>query len=288
MKISKRTRYVKGIKGLIIALFFPLALIAQENPPGAPPPPQQPPAEPRVEGRTYEAPPEEEPRVTRKVLLMQVGVDILKVLMTPRSKPKARQRGEEINLTECKNYPGYKGKCNIYQYTNKDFPANNNSSAQAAMSSALYAVGSEEKFGDKKQLAASVWKTAPPKITLKNMQAVQNTLGTDWKQLNQGMDKLGKQYGIQYAWIEGIPEIKKYLSMQLPVMVMLDAGTLPQFNNDWWIGHWVTAFAYDKEYIYVTNFPQNRMTWTQFDAAFKKGKLAIGHGTDGKAAVIWK
>ena len=120
------------------------------------------------------------------------------------------------------------------------------------------------------------------------MQQVSNTLGTDWKQVNQGLDKLGKEYGIQYAWIEGIPEIKKYLSMQLPVMVMLDAGALPELNNKWWVGHWVTAFAYDNNYVYVTNFPNNRMTWSEFDAAFKKGKLAVGHGTDDKAVVVWK
>lgn len=292
----KSTINMKLFKGLILALVFPLSVLAQEDPPGAPPPPSreqnpqqtQPPAEPKVQGNTYEPPQEAEPQITRKVLLMQVGMDILKVLMTPRSKPKKRQRGEEINMSECKDYAGYQGKCNIYQYTNKDFPENTNSSAQAAMASALYAVGKEKTFPDQKELAATVWKTAPPKITLKNMKSVQKTLGTDWKQVNQGLDKLGKQYGVQYAWIEGIPEIKKYLAMQLPVMVMLDAGALSQFNNRWWVGHWVTAFAYDKDYVFVTNFPDNRMTWSQFDAAFKKGKLAVGHGTDGKAAVIWK
>lgn len=296
MKNLKNT-FNKVFKVAILTLFLPLAIIAQDTPPTIPPPPskeevpqntQPPPAEPKVEGKNYEMPQEQPPQVTRKELLMQVGINILQVLMTPRSKPKQRKRGEDITLSECSEFAGYKGKCNIYQYTNSDFPANNNSSAQAALATALYAVGLKEKFPDTKQLATTVWKVAPPKITLKNMQQVKSTLGTDWKQVNQGLDKLGKQYGVQYAWIEGVPEIKKYLTMQLPVMVMLDAGSLPQMENKWWVGHWVTAFAYDKDYIYVTNFPDNRMTWSQFDASFKKGKLAIGHGTDGKAAVIWK
>jgi len=254
------------------------------------PNPQQqatPPPEPTVQGNNFEMQ-EQPPQVTRKELLMQVGIDILKVLMTPRSTPKPRRRGEDIALTECSTNNGYKGKCTIYQYTNKDFPANNNSSAQAAIASALYAIGLNEKFPDQKELASEVWKVAPPKITLKNMKAVSNTLGTDWKQVNHGLDKLGKQYGVQYAWIEGIPEIKKYLDMQLPVMVMLDGGSLPELDNKWWVGHWVTAFAYNKNYVFVTNFPENRMTWSEFEAAFKKGKLAVGHGTDGKAAVVWK
>ncbi len=278
------------LKAILFALLLPVAVIAQDNQPPYPADKnQQTTADPKVEGKNFEMTKEEPPpQVSRKELLMQVGFDILKVLMTPRSKPKQRQRGETISVTECSKFAGYKGKCNIYQYTNNDFPANNNSSAQAAIASALYAVGLKAKFPDTKQLAATVWDAAPPKITLKNMQTLKNTLGTDWKQVNAGLDKLGKQYGIQYAWIEGLPEIKKYLSMELPVIVMLDAGALPQFENKWWVGHWVTAFAYDKDYIYVTNFPKNRMTWAEFNAAYKNGKLAIGHGTDGKAAVVWK
>ena len=290
MKILKFAPASKAIKVSLLALLLPLTILAQDNPssPVQEKNTTQQPAEPKVEGKNYQEREEEEPKITRKEMLMQVGIDILKVLMTPRSKPKQRQRGETISLSECTKFAGYKGKCTIYQYNNSDFPVSTNSSAQAAIASALYAVGLKGKFSDTKQLAARVWEVAPPKITLKNMQPVKGTLGTDWKQVNQGLDKLGKQYGIQYAWIEGVPEIKKYLSMELPVLVMLDAGALPQLKNQWWVGHWVTAFAYDKNFIYVTNFPNNRMTWDQFDAAFKKGKLAIGHGTDGKAAVVWK
>ncbi|MCW3092251.1 MAG: hypothetical protein JWP81_3320 [Ferruginibacter sp.] len=294
MKILKNSH--KRIQIALLAVVLPFALMAQDSPqPTQEKNPSetsntktQQPVDLKVEGKTYEQPEEQPPKVTRQELLMQVGFDILKVLLTPRSKPKQRSRGEDITLANYSSYNGYKGNCTIYQYTNNDFPANNNSSAQAAMASALYAVGSKEKFPDQKQLAANVWEAAPPKITLKNMQQLSGTLGTDWKEVNQGLDKLGKQYGIQYAWIEGIPEIKKYLSMQLPVMVMLDAGALPELNNKWWVGHWVTAFAYDNNYVYVTNFPNNRMTWSEFDAAFKKGKLAVGHGTDGKAVVVWK
>lgn len=293
----KTTFSSKACKVAILALFLPLAIIAQDAPPSTPPPPgkeelpqqtQQQPADPKVQGKNFEMPEEQPPKVTRKELLMQVGMNILQVLMTPRSKPKQRQRGENINLSECSSFKGYNGKCNIYQYTNNDFPVNNNSSAQAALASAVYAVVAKEKIAGEKELAKTIWNVVPPKITLKNMQQVKSTLGTDWKQVNYGLDILGMQYGVIYAWIAGVPEIKKYLAMQLPVMVMLDAGSLPQLNNKWWVGHWVTAFAYDKDYIYVTNFPKNRMTWAEFDASYKKGKLAVGHGTDGKAAVIWK
>ncbi len=246
---------------------------------------QDKPAEPKVEGSPYQAPDPPEPKVTRKELMKQVALDILHVLLTPRDKtPKQRLRGDEIDLCNIQNY---KGRCGFYQFTNSDFPSVNNSSGEAAMATAMWAVGIKSAFPTDKQLASSVWRTTPPKITLGNLIQLQSSLGIDWKQLNYGLDQYKKD-AIEYAWIDGIPEIKKYLAMQLPVIIMLDGGTLPQFDYKWWTGHWVTAFAYDANYIYVSNFKDNRMTWKQLEDAYKIGTLAVGHGTSGKACVVWK
>ncbi len=247
---------------------------------------QEKPAEPKVEGSQYQTPDPPQPKVTRKELMKQVALDILQVLLTPRDKtPKQRLRGDDINLCNILNY---KGPCKFYQFTNSDFPSFDNSCGQAAMASAIWYVDKKRAlFTEERQLSASVWNTAPPKITLGNLYRLQPSLGTDWRQLNYGLDQY-KKYGIQYAWVEGIPEIKKYLAMELPVMIMLDCGTLPQFNYKWWTGHWVTAFGYDANYIYVSNFKDNRMTWKELEDAYKKGTLAIGHGTSGKACVVWK
>jgi hypothetical protein len=246
---------------------------------------QEKPAEPKVEGSPYQTPDPPQPKVTRKELMRQVALDILQVLLTPRDKtPKQRLRGDEINLC---NIPNYKGRCGFYQFTNSDFPSSNNSCGQAAMATAMWAVGIKSVFPTDKQLASSVWRTAPPKITLGNLIQLQPSLGSDWRQLNYGLDQY-KKYGIQYAWINGVTEIKKYLSMQLPVIIMLDCGTLPQFDYKWWTGHWVTALAYDANYIYVSNFKDNKMTWKQLEDGYKNGTLAIGHGTSGRACVVWK
>lgn len=243
------------------------------------------PGELKVQGSQYQTPDPPEPKVSRKELMKQVVLDILQVLLTPRDKtPKQRLRGDDINLC---NIPNYKGRCSFYQFTNSDFPSFNNSCAQAALASAMWAVGIKSSFATEKQLASIVWRTTPPRITLGNMLQLEGSLGTDWRQLNAGLDQF-KKYGIQYAWVDGIPEIKKYLAMQLPVIIMLDAGTLPQFNYKWWTGHWVTAFAYDANYIYVSNFKDNKMTWKQLEDAYKNGTLAKGHGTSGRACVVWK
>lgn len=246
---------------------------------------QDKPTEPKVDGSQFQMPDPPQPQVTRKELMRQVALGILQVLLTPRDKtPKQRLRGDDINLC---GIEGYKGRCTFFQFTNTDFPSSNNSCAQAALATAMWAEGINSKYSPQTTLAKNVWSSVPPKITLENMLQVQSSLGTDWRALSAGLDHYSKD-GIKYAWVEGIPEIKKYLNMNLPVIIMLDAGTLPQFNNKWWSGHWVTAFAYDSQNIYVSNFPNNKMTWKQLEDAYKNGTLAVGHGTSGRACVVYK
>ncbi len=267
--------------GLIVSFFVPVFIYAQSTPNTGDTTSQQ----PKVEGSQFQMPDPPQPKVTRKELMRQVALNILQVLLTPRDKtPRQRLRGDDINLCGIK---GYKGRCNFYQFTNTDFPGTSNSCAQAALATAMWAVGINNKYPSQAVLTKNVWAYVPPKITLGNMVQVQGSLGTDWRELNKGLDHYSKD-GIKYAWVEGIPEIKKYLDMEKPVIIMLDAGTLPQFNYKWWAGHWVTAFAYDSKYIYVSNFPENKMTWGELENAYKKGTLAIGHGTSGKACVVFK
>ena len=267
--------------GLIVSFFVPVFIYAQATPNNGDTTSQQ----PKVDGSQFQMPDPPQPKATRNELMRQVALDILQVLLTPRDKtPRQRLRGEEINLC---GIQGYKGRCNIYQFTNTDFPGTSNSCAQAALATAMWAVGINNKYPSQAVLTKNVWANVPPKITLGNMVQVQGSLGTDWRELNKGLDHYSKD-GIKYAWVEGIPGIKKYLDMEKPVIIMLDAGTLPQFNYKWWAGHWVTAFAYDSKYIYVSNFPENRMTWGELENAYKKGTLAIGHGTSGKACVVFK
>lgn len=245
------------------------------------------PTTPKVEGSKYEEQDVPQPKTTKADLYMALTLSIMQVLLTPREKqPKQRTRGETVQAGNC-NTPDFHGRCSIFQFTNSDFPTKGNSCAQAAMSTALWTVGVTYN-NDQKALAKNVFSVAPPKITLGNMIQVQGSLGTDWRQFNSGMDGFGKTFGTKYAWIDGEAQIKKYLAMNYPVVIMLDTGTLKQFDYKWWTGHWVTAFAYDRDYIYVSNFPGGRMTWAELDAAFRKGTLAVGHGTAGRAAVVWK
>jgi hypothetical protein len=263
---------------LLLSVSFIGGIYAQDGPSA--------PAEPTIQGRPYQEPNYPEPKVSKKELYMQVGLNILQVLLESRQKPpQQRQRGEDISATGCGG-TSYRGRCSIFQFTNFDFPSTGNTCGQAAIATALWTVGLTYNNNDK-ALAKSVYDYAPPKITLGNMIQLQPSLGTDWRQINYGLDGYKRQ-GIKYTWIDGEAEIKKYLAMKWPVIIMLDTGTLPQYNYQWWTGHWVVAFGYDRNNIYVSNFPDYRMSWAQLDDAFRKGTLAVGHGTSGRAAVVWK
>jgi hypothetical protein len=282
---------------LVACIAAPLALPAQDPSPtpvaqATPPATELPVAEPApaaqpvVQGRPYQEPNYVQPRISKAELYTQIGLNIVQLILAARQKPpQQRQRGENIRSAACGN-ANYRGRCEIYQFTNFDFPSTNNSSGQAALATAMWNVGLSNK-NDPRAMSKRIWELSPPKITLGNLTPLQGTLGTDWRQINHALDGF-KAHGIKYTWIDGEAEIKKYLGMNLPVVIMLDAGTLPQYDYKWWTGHWVTAFGYDPEYIYVSNFPQNRLTWKQLDDAFRGGTLAKGHGTSGKAAVIWK
>ena len=285
---------------VIIVLFLTVSFgqiaYAQGDPTPTPPPmpvdpavnPATPPAPipAKIEGKQFEMPVYPEPKVSKAMLYTQVGLNIMQLIMASMQKPpQQRQRGESVKASGCGG-AGYHGQCDLFQFTNYDFPSSGNTCAQAAMATAIWTVGLTYNNSDK-ALAKALYAYAPPKITLGNIIELKGTLGTDWHQVNYGLDGFAKQ-GIKYTWVTGVPEIKKYLNMNLPVMLMLDTGTLPQYNYKWWTGHWVTAFGYDQNYIYVSNFPNNRMTWKQLDDSFKNGTLAKGHGTAGMGAVIWK
>ncbi len=287
-----RISMTAAVPALILTVTMCQGLYAQNDPPPSPDPAMKPAdpmvktAEPKVEGKQFEMPQYAEPQVSKAMLYAQVSMNILQLILASRQKPpQQRQRGENVKASGCGG-AGYHGRCDLFQFTNYDFPSTGNTCAQAAMATAMWNLGLTYN-GDPKALAKSIYNYAPPKITLANILQLQGSLGTDWRQFNYGMDGY-KNQGIKYTWVDGEAEIKKYLNMNLPVVIMLDTGTLPQYNYKWWTGHWVAAFGYDPTYIYVSNFPNNKMSWKQLSDAFRDGTLAKGHGTSGRAAVVWK
>lgn len=224
-------------------------------------------AAPRIGGKTFQMPALAEPKMSKEDFEKFVQSNLTKVLSpAPKDQPPAggsRSRGGDVVAPGCSGAQsflatGFRGRCSVYQFTNADFPQTNNSCGQAAIATAMWTIGLDKKYASDAEFAKSLWAYAPPKITLGNLIQLKDNLGTDWRQINYALDEYGKLYGVKYTWATGETEIKKYLAMNLPVVIMLNVGTLPQFNYKWWAGHWVTAFGYDANYIYVSNFPSNR------------------------------
>lgn len=186
---------------------------------------------------------------------------------------------------------GYYGRCSIIEFTNDDFVTKKNSCGQAAASTALWNAGLDRVYVKPSALAKSFYDYAPPKITIGGLIEWKETLGTDWRQIDYGLDGY-KTQGVHYAWYKGFDELKKNLGNKVCCLIMIDCGTLPQFSYQWGGGHWVVAYGYDATYVYVSNFPGNKLTWEQLRKAWggdwKEGNLAKIHGKAEMFAAVWK
>ncbi len=276
------------LPALMAALFFsffaPTSIVAQKDK-------KRP--EPTVLGKAFEMPDYDKPTESKEVMDKQLAINLEKVESPSMAKkmPSGRTRGETVT-GNCGSQ-SYRGRCNIYQFVNQDFATTKNSCGQAAISTAMWTVGLESVFGATNQagLATSVYAYAPPKIIIGGMIPYAGSLGSDWRQLSYGMDGY-KNQGIKYSWLKGEAELKRFLDMKWPAVIMLDTGTLAQYGYGWYTGHWVTAYGYDASGVYVTNFPGNKMTWAELRKAWggvwNEGQLAKVHGTAEMFAVVWK
>lgn len=52
--------------------------------------------------------------------------------------------------------------------------------------------------------------------------------------------------------------------MQQPVAVMLQVPGNPMMGISIPAGHWMVAYGYDEESVYLTNWWQDSMTWQEF------------------------
>ena len=168
----------------------------------------------------------------------------------------------------------YYGICTIAEFKNNDFPIMATACGQAAAVTALWHAGLNVTYKDPAALAQQFYQYAPPKITIAGLVEKKNDLGTDWRQIENGLNAYSKQ-GIRYNWQKGKSALQNELRKGNTCLIMLDIGTLPQFDYKWG-GHWVVAYGYDNGYVYVTNFKNNRMSWDQLHKAWG-GSFTEGH-----------
>ena len=199
--------------------------------------------------------------------------------------PKTRTRGDKLT----------RANRTIYQFTNWDFPVTGNTCGQAAVATAMWDRGLNEKWNQNApDFASSIYNYAPPKITVPNIGS--STIGTDWRQVSYALDGY-KNNGIQYSWFKGKALLDKYIDMGLPCIIMLDMGVFGK--NMWLVGHWVVAFARTSNGYYVTNWdkryngnPNNYISWIDLNrgwgGVWNEGNVAKVHGTAEMFCVVWK
>lgn len=82
----------------------------------------------------------------------------------------------------------YYGICKIAEFTNFDFQVIKTTCGQAAAVTALWHVGLNFTYNDAGRLAQEFYKVAPPKITVPGVIEVKGGFGTDWRQIEHGLN----------------------------------------------------------------------------------------------------
>lgn len=140
-----------------------------------------------------------------------------------------------LTLAEaCRRCAGFTGLKKIYQYDN-DSPGVDKarSCGQAAAATVLRHWG--KISGD--DAVTQVWNRYEPNVF---------NDGTNWDREQEAI----QGFGLNAYWATGLDEMKEYIKLGYPAILMVDVGAV----GDRWGGHWVVAYAYDDDGIYITNW----------------------------------
>lgn len=85
-------------------------------------------------------------------------------------------------------------------------------------------------------------------------------LGTSRRRVERGLRAKGYRPGT----LQGEASLRERLARQVPVIVAVQLSVGKFWKFDIPSGHWMVAFGFDEEHIYLTNWWDNRMTWEEF------------------------
>lgn len=156
----------------------------------------------------------------------------------------------------------YHGVGRIFQYTNDDgrYVRTNCGLAAAATFLTFH-----QKFPAAEERAHQIMKEIERQYPPDNLGGL---FGTSRRRVEQ----ICRAFGLRTRAIQGETALKAHLDYGNPVVVMLGvkAGVnilghrIEQvFGFDLPMGHWMVAYGYDAEHVFITNWYQ-RMTWSEF------------------------
>src|SRR5207253_2288719 len=145
------------------------------------------------------------------------------------------------------------GLSSIFEYTNRDgIRARVNCGQAAAVTLLTHHRKLPADVSRARQVMARVEEHYPP-------DNVAGYFGTSRRRVTG----ICRAYGLPLAVIEGEQELQRALAAQQPVIVMLTAAPRRVFNLfDVPGGHWMVAYGFDREFVYLTNY--GRMSWSRF------------------------
>jgi hypothetical protein len=151
---------------------------------------------------------------------------------------------------------GYRGLAEIFEFINDDGELCYRNCGQAAAATLLTHEG--------------VFQPAS-KPAMQLMRAIENAHPPDnlfgwFGSSRRCVTRICKAHGLELTPIDGEDDLRRELDRANPVIVMLGVPGGKFLGFDLPGGHWMVAYGYDQEYVYLTNC--GVMTWPEFRAGW--------------------
>jgi len=292
MNLTKMTGAVRGRSAwaIILASFFQGG--GCETLPDGTDPSKKALADPelKVSGSEFVVPPVEKPVEARAEMEESLrGIAPWELVDPEGMVPEETERAENIYKRWLR---GTRGRSKIYQYTNRDVDTGRfgswgleKSCGQSAAATALNAAGIDCHVNDvydryRPDAMFGVWGTTPARVC-----AAIRGFG-------------GRIYGVR-----GVESLKRWIGYGYPVVVLLELTDIagPEGWPDGYVRgtdseehkkmrfqmHYVVVFAYDNERVWMTNWPGNWCSWSNFEKGWNGGLLGTV-GMRNLGLLVWK
>jgi hypothetical protein len=154
--------------------------------------------------------------------------------------------------------PEYRGIESIFEFTNGDGRYTRTNCGQAAAVTFLTFHGRLSPDEDQPaQIMSEIEDSYPP-----------DNMGGAFGTSRRRVAMICRKHGMDVMEIEGEEALREHLSRRDPVIVMIgvSAGRILRYF-DLPGGHWMVAYGYDQEHIYLTN--HGSMTWDEFRGGWR-------------------
>ena len=148
--------------------------------------------------------------------------------------------------------PDYRGLPAIFAYTNADGELFRTNCGQAAVATFLTHHGRLSPDAGKAMTTMRRLELEHPPNNLFG------ALGTSRRRVERAC----RAFGLPLKEVAGEAALRAELDRQNPVLVMLGLPIRTRWGVDLPGGHWMVAYGYDAEYVYLTNY--GRMPWPAF------------------------